>query len=79
MALRRKSRGEVSNAASSNAGATNSANASSGSIRICGANGKKARPAAMKGTIELVAGSGLDGNDIEEIQNANPAQHRAAR
>ena len=32
MALRRKSRGEVSNAASSNAGATNSANASSGSI-----------------------------------------------
>ena len=24
----------------------------------------------MKGTIELVAGSGLDENDIEEIQNA---------
>ena len=25
---------------------------------------------AMKGTIELVAGAGLDKNDIEEIQNA---------
>src|ERR1700730_6701045 len=34
MALRRKSRGEVSNAASRSAGATNSASASSGSIRI---------------------------------------------
>jgi hypothetical protein len=44
MALRRKSRGEVSNAASRSAGATNSASASSGSIRICGANGRKARP-----------------------------------
>jgi hypothetical protein len=43
--LRRKSRGDVSNAASSSAGATNNANARSGSMAIRGANGRKARPA----------------------------------
>ena len=35
--------------------------------------------AAMKGTIELVAGSGLDGNDIEEIQNAIEAALQGTR
>ena len=33
----------------------------------------------MKGTIELVAGSGLDGNDIEEIQNAIEAALQGTR
>ena len=45
MALSRRPRGDVSNAASRSAGATNSANASSDSMRIGGANGKKASPA----------------------------------
>ena len=45
MTLRRNSWGEVSNAASSRAGATNSASARSGSIRILGANGRNAMPA----------------------------------
>ena len=35
--------------------------------------------AAMKGTIELVVGSGLDGNDIEEIQNAIEAALQGTR
>ena len=33
----------------------------------------------MKGTIELVAGSGLDQNDIEEIQNAIEAAMQGTR
>jgi hypothetical protein len=34
---------------------------------------------AMKGTIELVAGTGLDENDIEEIQNAIEAALQGTR
>jgi hypothetical protein len=33
----------------------------------------------MKGTIELVAGTGLDENDIEEIQNAIEAALQGTR
>jgi len=50
--LRRSSWGEVSNAASSRAGATNSARARSGSMRISGANGRKAIPAPAMASSE---------------------------